>query len=42
MLLFGVISAFVSNPFQSEPSATASPNYWHVMFLHAGGLLRSP
>jgi hypothetical protein len=37
MLLFGVISAFVSNPFQSEPSATASPNYWHVMFLH--GLL---
>jgi len=37
MLLFGVISAFISNPFQSEPSATASPNYWHVMFLH--GLL---
>ncbi len=34
MLLFGVISAFISNPFQSEPSATASPNYWHVMFLH--------
>jgi len=37
MLLFGVISAFVSNPFQSEPSAGAGPNYWHVMFLH--GLL---
>jgi len=37
MLLFGVISAFISNPFQSEPSATASPVYWHVMFLH--GLL---
>ncbi len=37
MLLFGVISAFISNPFQSESSATASPNYWHVMFLH--GLL---
>ena len=37
ILLFGVISAFISNPFQSEPSATASPNYWHVMFLH--GLL---
>lgn len=37
MLLFGVISALISNPFQSEPSATASPIYWHVMFLH--GLL---
>jgi len=37
MLLFGAISAFISNPFQTEPSATASPNYWHVMFLH--GLL---
>ena len=37
MLLFGVISAFISNPFQTEPSATATPNYWHVMFLH--GLL---
>ena len=37
MLLFGVISAFISNPFQSEPSASASPVYWHVMFLH--GLL---
>jgi hypothetical protein len=37
MLLFGLISAFISNPFQSEPSATAGPVYWHVMFLH--GLL---
>src|SRR5579864_7920725 len=37
MLLFGVISAFISNPFQSEPSAGATPVYWHVMFLH--GLL---
>ena len=37
MLLFGVISAFISNPFQTEPSATATPDYWHVMFLH--GLL---
>jgi hypothetical protein len=37
MLLFGVINAFVSNPFQREPSAHAAPNYWHVMFPH--GLL---
>lgn len=37
MLLFGAISVLISNPFQSEPSALATPNFWHVMFLH--GLL---
>jgi hypothetical protein len=34
---FSVGSLFVSNPFASEPAASASPNYWHVMYLH--GLL---
>lgn len=37
--LFALVSVFVSNPFQSETSAGATPNYWHVMFLH--GLLIS-
>jgi hypothetical protein len=37
--LFASVSVFVSNPFQSETSAGAAPNYWHVMFLH--GLLIS-
>ena len=37
--LFAVVSVFVSNPFQSETSAAATPNFWHVMFLH--GLLIS-
>jgi hypothetical protein len=35
--LFAAISAFISNPFQSESSAGAAPNYFHVMVLH--GLL---
>ena len=39
ILLFALVSVFVSNPFQSESSAGASANYWHVMFLH--GLLIS-
>jgi hypothetical protein len=37
--LFALVSVWVSNPFQSETSASATPNYWHVMFLH--GLLIS-
>lgn len=37
LLLFALISAFISNPFVSETSASAAPDYWHVMFLH--GLL---
>jgi hypothetical protein len=37
LTLFAVIGAFVSNPFQSETSAGAGPDYAHVMFLH--GLL---
>jgi len=37
LVLFAVLSVFVSNPFQSETSAAASPDYAHVMFLH--GLL---
>ncbi|MFI5037823.1 MAG: hypothetical protein ACHP93_05030 [Solirubrobacterales bacterium] len=39
ILLFALVSVFVSNPFQSEPKAGVGPNYWHVMFLH--GLLIS-
>jgi hypothetical protein len=35
--LFAILSAFVSNPFQSEASALSGPDYAHVMFLH--GLL---
>ncbi len=34
---FAVGSAAVANPFESEPSAGATPDYWHVMYLH--GLL---
>jgi hypothetical protein len=37
LLLFGIIGAFVSNPFRAEASASATPSTWHVMFLH--GLL---
>jgi hypothetical protein len=39
VLLFALVSVFVSNPFQSESRAGVGPNYWHVMFLH--GLLIS-
>jgi hypothetical protein len=34
---FTLGSLAISNPFASEPSAGATPNYWHVMYLH--GLL---
>lgn len=34
---FTVGSVAVANPFQSEVSAAATPDYWHVMYLH--GLL---
>jgi hypothetical protein len=37
LVLFALLSVFVSNPFQSETSASASPDYAHIMFLH--GLL---
>src|ERR1700740_530520 len=37
LVLFAVLSAFVSNPFQSEASASSCPDYARVMFLH--GLL---
>ncbi len=37
LTLFAVLSAFLSNPFQSEPNAAAEPDYARVMFLH--GLL---
>jgi hypothetical protein len=37
LMLFAVIGAFLSNPFQSEPHAGATPDYATVMFLH--GLL---
>ncbi len=37
LVLFALGSAFVSNPFASEPSASARPDYWRVMYLH--GLL---
>jgi hypothetical protein len=34
---FSLGSVFISNPFASETSASATPDYWHVMYLH--GLL---
>lgn len=34
---FSLGSIAVSNPFASEATAAAAPNYWHVMYLH--GLL---
>ncbi len=37
LVLFALLSVFISNPFQSETSATATPDYAHIMFLH--GLL---
>lgn len=37
LVLFSLGSVFVSNPFAAEPSASATPDYWHVMYLH--GLL---
>ena len=32
---FTVGSLAISNPFASEKSAGAAPDYWHVMYLHA-------
>jgi hypothetical protein len=37
LMLFAALSIFVSNPFQTETSASAPPDYALVMFLH--GLL---
>jgi hypothetical protein len=35
--VFSLGSVFISNPFASETRASATPDYWHVMYLH--GLL---
>jgi hypothetical protein len=37
LTLFALGSIFITNPFQSEPNAAATPNYANVMYLH--GLL---
>lgn len=37
LLLFAIGSVFVSNPFAAESSASATPDYARVMYLH--GLL---
>jgi hypothetical protein len=37
LVLFALGSLFISNPFQAETSAGATPDYWRVMYLH--GLL---
>ncbi|MCL4504518.1 MAG: hypothetical protein M1434_00300 [Chloroflexi bacterium] len=37
LVLFTIGSFFISNPFQSEPNASAEPNYAFVMYMH--GLL---
>ena len=37
LVLFALLSVFVANPFQSETSASATPDYARIMFLH--GLL---
>jgi hypothetical protein len=37
MVLFALLSIAVANPFVAEPSASATPNYARIMFLH--GLL---
>ena len=37
LALFGLGSILVANPFVSETTAGATPDYWHVMYLH--GLL---
>jgi hypothetical protein len=37
LVLFALGSLLVSNPFQGEASAGATPDYWRVMYLH--GLL---
>jgi hypothetical protein len=37
LVLFALGSLLISNPFQSEANAAATPDYWRVMYLH--GLL---
>jgi hypothetical protein len=37
LALFAAGSALVSNPFQAEPAAGVTPDYFHVMYMH--GLL---
>ena len=34
LIVFSLGSVLISNPFQSEASAAATPIYWHVLYLH--------
>lgn len=34
LVAFSIGSIFIANPFASEPSASANPDYWRVMYLH--------
>ncbi len=34
LMVFSIGSLFIASPFGGEPNAAASPNYWHVMYLH--------
>jgi hypothetical protein len=34
LIVFSLGSVLISNPFQSETSAAATPIYWHVLYLH--------
>jgi len=34
LIVFSLGSVLISNPFQSETSAAATPIFWHVLYLH--------
>ncbi|MGO9178279.1 MAG: hypothetical protein ACLQBX_06875 [Candidatus Limnocylindrales bacterium] len=34
LIVFSLGSVLISNPFQSETSASATPIFWHVLYLH--------
>ena len=34
LILFSLGSVLISNPFESETSAAATPIFWHVLYLH--------
>ena len=34
LVVFSLGSVLISNPFQSETSASATPIFWHVLYLH--------
>jgi hypothetical protein len=34
LIVFSIGSLFIASPFGGEPNAAATPNYWHVMYLH--------